>query len=200
MSAGCASLGPNVSSLETLARSRRRRAPDGEARRSQPGRRRLTVRPVTRIPPRSPGPVGFAAMSLVATTALTKRYPGGVVALDGLTWSSSPGSSASSAPTARARARCCGSSSACSRRPPGQATVLGHDVAHRRHDPAPVRRLHARVRLPAARHHRDRLRRPDGAAVRPARAPGPASAPPRSSATSGCTRSATGRSAAIRPG
>ena len=46
----------------------------------------------------------------------------------------------------------------------------------------------------------DRLRvapRPD---LRPAAARRPASAPPRSSATSGCTRSATGRSAATRPG
>ena len=71
-------------------------------------------------------------MPLVATTALTKRYSGRRRALDDLTSTSSPGSSASSAPTAPARARCCGSSSACSPPTSGAATVLGHDVRTRR--------------------------------------------------------------------
>ena len=139
-------------------------------------------------------------MPLVVTTALTKRYPGGVVALDGLDLALEPGI------IGLVGANGAGKSTLLrillGLLPPtsGDATVLGHDVAHRGHDAAPVRRLHARIRLPAARHDRDRFRRPDGAALGPARAPAPASAPPRSSATSGCTRSATARSAATRPG
>src|SRR5918995_6621620 len=42
-------------------------------------------------PPDPTRPVGFAAMPLVVTSALTKRYPGGVVALDGLDLALEPG-------------------------------------------------------------------------------------------------------------
>ena len=151
-------------------------------------------------PARDPGPVGFRAMPLVATTALTKHYPGGVTALDALTSRSSPGSSASSAPTAPARARCCGSSSACCRRPPGAPPSSVYDV--RDATGTTLRRFVGYMPesdcLPPDI-DRDRPRRPDGAGCRACRPRPPASAPPRCSATSGCTRSATGRSAGTRP-
>ena len=60
---------------------RRCRPPDGQAGRAQPDRRRLTVGP-GRLRP---------LMPLIALHGLTKRYPGGVTALDGLTLDLEPG-------------------------------------------------------------------------------------------------------------
>ena len=74
------------------------------------------------------------------------------------------------------------------------------DPRRRRDRAAPVRRLHARAQRAAAGHQRDRARGPSRPAVGAAREPRRGSGPPTSSATSGCTRSATARSAATRPG
>ena len=80
---------------------------------------------------------------------------------------------------------------AASSRPRARPRCMGLDVRGRGHDDPPVRRLYARVGLPAAGRDRHGLRQPHGADVGAA-APRPrASARPRSCATSGCTRSAT---------
>ena len=130
-------------------------------------------------------------MPMLETRALTKQYPG-VAALDALDLELEPGiiglvgANGAGKSTLikillglldadqRRGARC----SATTSRTQGTAA-------------APVRRLHARARLPAARRQRHRLRRPHGADQRPARAPPRASAPPRCCATSACSRSAT---------
>ena len=136
---------------------------------------------------------------LIRLDALTKRFRA-VTALDGLTLSSSPGSSAWSGRTGPGRA-------------PSSEILLGliaptsgdgggprlrRDAP--RHDGPVARRLHARARCAAARPLRDGARRAHGGALGAAPRRRPASGPPRCSATSGCTRSAIGRSAATRPG
>ena len=102
-------------------------------------------------------------MPLVATTALTKRYPGGVVALDGLTLELEPGI------IGLVGANGAGKSTflriLLGLLPPtsGDGDRARPRRAHPGHDAAALRRLHARVRLPAARRHGHRFRRPDGA-------------------------------------
>ena len=107
--------------------------------------------------------------ALIETDALTKRYPAGVTALDALTLqlerrdhragrSERRRQEHAAAHPARAAGADLGP---CPRPRPGRPD--------RRARAAPVPRLHARVGLPAARHERHRLRRPDGPAVRAAR-------------------------------
>ncbi len=140
-------------------------------------------------------------MSLISLRDLTKRYPRGVIALDGLT----------AGPRARDHR-------------PGRRERRGQEHAHQ--DPARA----ARADVGRGDGHGPRRPDATGTTIRqfvgympehdclppdtsatdfvdatwrgcPAcRARPPASGPPRSSATSGCTRSATARSAATRPG
>ena len=124
-------------------------------------------------------------MPLIALHGLTKRYPGGVTALDGLTLDLESGIiglvGANGAGKSTLLKILLGTARPDRRHRRGD----GHGRPRAGDDDPPVRRLHARVRLPPARHLGDRLRQPHGPDVRPARVPRPASGRPRSSATSG---------------
>ena len=138
-------------------------------------------------------------MPLIALHGLTKRYPGGVTALDGLTLDLEPGIIGLVGANGAGKSTLLKILLGLLEPTSGTAEVMGMDVRGRGHGHPPVRRLHARVRLPAAATRR----RPTSSATWrrcPAcPAPRPASGRPRSCATSGCTRSATARSAATRP-
>ena len=137
-------------------------------------------------------------MPIIATQGLTMRFPR-VTALDDLSVTVEPGV------VGLVGANGAGKSTLIKillgLLPPtsGTATVLGLDIAPQGPRDPGERRLHARARLPAARHVGDRVRRPHGPDVRAAAAPPPANAPPTRCGTSACTRSATAPSAATPP-
>ena len=89
-------------------------------------------------------------MPLIETQSLTKRYPGGVTALDDLTVALEPGI------IGLVGANGAGKSTLIrillGLLPPtsGSATVLGYDVRHDGTDAPPIRRLHAGIRLSPA--------------------------------------------------
>ena len=138
------------------------------------------------------GESGLTGTSVIETESLTKRYPRGVIALDGLTVSFAPGI------TGLVGANGAGKSTLIKillgLLPPtrGRASVLGRDAATHaegirtltgympEHDCLPPDVTAHRVRDPPG---------PDVRACRPRR---PRSAPPSRCATSACTRSGTG--------
>src|SRR6476661_3387178 len=83
------------------------------------------------------GRVGFAAMPLIATEGLTKRYPGGVVALDGLTLSLEAGIIGLVGANGAGKSTLLRILLGLLEPTSGRATVLGHDI---REDGAALRR------------------------------------------------------------
>ena len=123
--------------------------------------------PLRAGPPSGRDP-GRPTAAVIETSALTKRYPGAVTALDGLTVQVAPGITglvgANGAGKSTSIKILLGLLPATS----GQAAVLGLDCARDRAADPDADRLHAGARLPAAGCHRDRVRHPPGPDVRAA--------------------------------
>ena len=135
---------------------------------------------------------------LIRLDALTKRYRA-VTALDGLTLELEPGIIGLVGANGAGKSTLIRILLGLIAPTTGTAEVLGYDVTRHGHDGPVARRLHARARRAAAGPHGDGARGAHGGALGPAPRRRPVSGPPRCCATSGCTRSAIGRSAATPP-